>query len=150
MGPSLRCQVFNLYITRQNDSASKPEIVATNIKIIRSIDYLYINDDGSINFERSKKRLSEIASEKCPTINYEILLDFRRTQWILSTEEIYSFVHVFTENQDSFGNKIALLLLPGVNFDKELFHGLCTEAETEIIHTFTNYEDAIHWFYDRS
>jgi hypothetical protein len=123
--------------------------MATNIKIIRSIDYLSISDDGSIEFEESKKNLSEIANEKCPTIDYEILLDFRRTQWILSTEEIYSLVHVLTENQDVFRNKVALLLLPGVNFDKALFQELCAEKEVGTIHSFTNYEDAIHWFYNK-
>jgi len=123
--------------------------MATNIKIIRSIDYLYINDDGSIEFEESKQKLSEIANEKCPTIDYEILLDFRRTQWILSTEEIYSLVHVLTGNQDSFRDKVALLLLPGVNFDKEVFQELCSEQEAGTVHTFTNYEDAIHWFYNK-
>ena len=124
--------------------------MATNIKIIRSIDYLFINDDGSIEFEESKQKLSEIANENCPTIDYEILLDFRRTQWILSTEEIYSLVHVLTGNQDSFRNRVALLLLPGVNFDKEVFMEHCTEEEAGTVHTFTNYEDAIHWFYNLS
>ena len=116
--------------------------MATNIKIIRSIDYLYINDDGSIEFEESKQKLSEIANEKCQTIDYEILLDFRRTQWILSTEEIYSLVHVLTGNQDSFRDKVALLLLPGVNFDKEVFQELCSEKEAGTV-------DAIHWFYSK-
>jgi hypothetical protein len=123
--------------------------MATNIKIIRSIDYLYINDDGIIEFEENKKKLAEIANDQCPVIDYEILLDFRRTQWILSTEEIYDLVHVITENQDSFRDKVALLLLPGVNFDKEEFLELCTNEEAGSIHSFTNYEDAIHWFYNK-
>jgi hypothetical protein len=124
--------------------------MAINIRIIRSVDYLFINDDGSIEFEESKQRLSEIANERCQTIDYEILLDFRRTQWILSTEEIYSLVHVLTGNQESFGDKVALLLLPGVNFEKEVFQELCSEQEVGAVHTFTNYEDAIHWFYNKS
>ena len=117
------------------------------IKIIRSIDYLSISDDGAIEFEESKKRLAEMAEPKRPPADYEILLDFRRTQWVLSTDEIYSLVQALIKAPDSFRNKIALLLLPGVNFDRTYFEELCSENKDMDVRSFTNYEDAIQWFY---
>ena len=122
--------------------------MATKIKIIRSVDYLSVTDDGAVEFEESKKKLIEIAGVKRPPADYDILLDFRRTQWVLSTEEIYSLTYVIINDQDSFRNKIALLVLPGVNFDKAYFQELCSRNKGVAVHSFTNYEDAIQWFYN--
>lgn len=117
------------------------------IKIIRSIDYLSVADDGSVEFEESKRRLLEIAGVKRPPADFDILLDFRRTQWVLSTEEIFSLANVLISDPDSHRDKIALLALPGVNFSKADFEELCSRTKGVEVQTFTNYEDAIHWFY---
>ena len=121
--------------------------MAIKIKIIRSVDYLSVNDDGSIEFEESKRKLASLAEPKRPPADYELLMDFRRTQWILSTEEIYSLVEALIDAPDSFRDKIALLLLPGVNFDRTYFQELISENKGIDVRTFTNYEDAIEWFY---
>ena len=121
--------------------------MAIFLKIIRSVDYLDISDEGSINFEASRSKLTGIAGPVHTPVDYDILLDFRRTQWILSTDEIYYLVSVFLDDLDTFRDKIALLLLPGVNFDSEYFKELCANDKVTAIRTFTNYEDAIQWFY---
>ena len=118
------------------------------IKIIRSIDYLSVTDDGRVEFEESKKRLHELAGVKRPPADFDILLDFRRTQWVLSTEEIFSLANVLISDPDSHRDKIALLALPGVNFNKAEFMELCSRSQRVDVQTFTNYEDAIHWFYN--
>jgi len=122
--------------------------MATKIKIIRSVDYLSVADDGTIDFGDSKNRLAEIAEPKVPPADYELLLDFRRTQWILSTDEIFSLVEVLFSAPDSFRDKIALLVLPGVNFDRTYFEELCNDTKGIDVRTFTSYEDAIQWFYN--
>lgn len=121
--------------------------MATLLKIIRSVDYLDISDDGGINFEASRKNLSEISGRGSTPANYEVLLDFRRTQWVLSTEEIYYLVEVLINNPETYRDKIALLVLPGVNFDSGYFQELCSSNQAVFVRTFTNYEDAIQWFY---
>ena len=118
------------------------------IKIIRSIDYLTVTDDGIVEFEESKNRLHEIAGVKSPPADFDILLDFRRTQWVLSTEEIFSLSSVLIDDPDSHRDKIALLVLPGVNFEKAHFTELCSTRKQIDVKVFTNYEDAIHWFYN--
>jgi len=122
--------------------------MAIKIKIIRSVDYLSVSDDGAIEFEESKKKLEALAEPKRPPADYEILLDFRRTQWILSTDEIYTFVQTLIHAPDSFRDKLALLALPGVNFDRTYFQELMSENKGIDVQTFTNYEDAIQWFYN--
>jgi len=121
--------------------------MAIKIKIIRSIDYLTVNDDGSIEFEESKRKLASMAEPKRPPADYELLMDFRRTQWILSTEEIYTLVKALMNAPDSFRDKIALLVLPGVNFDGPRFRELISDAKGTEVRNFSNYEDAIEWFY---
>lgn len=74
-------------------------------------------------------------------------MDFRRTQWILSTEEIYSFIQALILAPDSFRDKLALLVLPGVGFERTLFQELCSDIKEIDVRTFTNYEDAMQWFY---
>jgi hypothetical protein len=121
--------------------------MAAKIKIIRSVDYLDISDSGIINFSESRKRLRKIARED-PTTDYDLLLDFRRTQWVVSSDEIFDLVEVLLGDMDSFKNKVGFLLLPGVNFDREHFNELCSDYPGIPLRTFTNYEDAIEWVYN--
>ena len=122
--------------------------MATKIKIIRSIDYLSVSDDGNIDFEESKRNLYNLAEPRRPPADYEILLDFRRTQWILSTRDIYHLVEVLILYPDSFRDKIAILVLPGVNFNRQQFQELAAGHQGITIGTFSNYEDAIQWFHN--
>ena len=117
------------------------------MKIIRAVDYLSVRDDGTIDFNESKELLTTLAEPKRPPADYEVLLDFRRTQWILSTEEIFDLIQPLFTIPDSCRDKMALLVLPGVNFDKAFFTEMCEGTSNITIGTFTNYEDAIHWFY---
>jgi len=120
--------------------------MAIKIRIIRSVDYLDITDEGEVNFPESRKALEAILQEEIGS-DCDILLDYRRTQWVLSTDEIFQLVEVILRTNDAFRDRIALLLLPGVNFDSAHFRSLC-EAKTDTpIRTFTNYEDAVQWFY---
>jgi hypothetical protein len=122
--------------------------VAIKIKIIRSVDYLSVTDDGEVDFEESRSNLYNLAEPKRPPADYEILMDFRRTQWILSTTDIYHLARVVIDYPDSFRDKIAILVLPGVNFNKAEFQELCTVHKGITVGTFTNYEDAIQWFHN--
>jgi len=121
--------------------------MAVKVKIVRSVDYLDVSDNGEINFPESKMNLKKIAGENCPG-KWDVLFDFRRTQWIISTDDIFSLVEVFLEEKGTFRDKVGLLLFPGVNFDTVYFRELCTNYQDIPIRTFTSYEDAVQWFYD--
>jgi hypothetical protein len=120
--------------------------MAAKIMIIRSVDYLDISDSGTINFVESRKKLRKIVREN-PVKDYDLLLDFRRTQWVVSADEIFDLVEVLLGDRDSFKDKVGLLILPGVNFNREHFNELCSEYQGIQLRTFTNYEDAIQWVY---
>jgi hypothetical protein len=119
--------------------------MSAKIKVIRSIDYLEVSEKGEFDLAGSYKNLLRIAREDSPE-EWDVLMDFRRTQWIISTEDIFSLVEVLLKEGAAFQDKIALLILPGVNFDRELFNQLCATYPENVVRTFTNYEDAVHWF----
>ena len=62
--------------------------MAPKIKLIRSVEYLHSSEEGVIDFERTKKILAELAAEKERPADYDIILDFRRTQINLTTSTL--------------------------------------------------------------
>lgn len=102
----------------RNNEYSSSIKMAAKIKIIPSVYYLSISNDGGIEFEESIKNLSALAESKRPPADYELLLVFRLTQWTLSMDEIYSLVQSLIQVPDLFRDMMALLVLPGVNYGR--------------------------------
>lgn len=122
--------------------------MTAKVKIIRSVEYLQVAEDGEIDLKKSKKILADIAQSKQPHADYDILLDFRRAYWILSTIDIYNLVKELFNYDNVFRDKLAMLVLPGKNFDKSEFFKLCGNNRGLNIEIFSNYEDAVQWFYE--
>jgi len=123
--------------------------MATKFKLIRSIEYIHSSSEGEIDFEKSKELLSEIAKAKKPPADYDIILDFRRSQLNMTTYQIYKFAKGLSEIKDAFKDKIAVLVLPGLDFDKAEFLEYCSNQRGLNVEVFTNYENAIEWFYTK-
>lgn len=122
--------------------------MTTKIKLIRSIEYLHTSPDGDVDFEKSKEILANLASAKRPPADYDILLDFRRAQWTLSTTDVYYLAAELANHDEAFRDKVAVLVLPGFNFDKSEFFELCSKNRGFNVESFTNYEDAVQWFFE--
>ena len=122
--------------------------MATKIKLIRSVEYLHTSPQGEFDFEKSKQILAELALAKRPPADYHIILDFRRTQCKLTTANIWYLAEELAAHGHVFRNKVAVLILPGSNFENAEFFELCSKNRGFNIDVFTNYEDAIQWFYD--
>lgn len=122
--------------------------MTTKIKLIRSVEYLQTSPEGEINFDKSKMVLAEMAKAKRPPADFDILLDFRRAQWILSTADIYYLAAELGKHNHTYRDKVAVLVLPGNNFDKSEFFELCAQNRGFNVETFTNYEEAVQWFFE--
>ena len=118
------------------------------IKLIRSVEYLNISPEGDIDLEKSKQLLAELAKAKRPPADYDIILDFRRAQVKLSTTDIWYLAAELVKYENTFRDKVAVLILPGLDFDKAEFFELCSKNRGYNVDVFTNYEDAIQWFYE--
>lgn len=118
------------------------------IKLIRSVEYLHTSPEGKIDFQQSKKILADLAKAKRPPADFDILLDFRRAQWVLSTADIYYLAAELDKHDHTYRDKVAILVLPGLDFDNSEFFELCAQNRGFNVETFTNYEEAVQWFFE--
>jgi hypothetical protein len=52
--------------------------MVTDIRIIHAQDFIRATPEGKLDFEKSRKLLTEIASASGPLIDYNVILDTRK------------------------------------------------------------------------
>jgi hypothetical protein len=119
--------------------------VATKIKIIIANDFLEVTPDGIINLTTSRQLLVDIAQAELDPVDYELLVDFRDTQGRLSILDIYQLAAELSQHGNTFRRKVALLVLPGVDFDQARFFETCSHNRGFSVNAFTDYEKAMRW-----
>ena len=119
--------------------------MATKIKIITAGDFLEVTPDGMINITTSRQLLVDIARSEHLPVDYELLIDCRDTQSDLSVTDMYQLAAELYQYGDTFRRKVALLVAPGVNFDRASFFETCSYNRGFSVHAFTDYEKAIRW-----
>ncbi len=119
--------------------------MATNIKIITASDFMEVTPSGLINIATSKQLLVDIAKSGKPPADYELLVDFRNTKSDLSITDVYQLAAELYHHGDTFRRKVALLVLPGVNFNLASFFETCSHNKGFSINAYTDYESAMRW-----
>ena len=56
--------------------------MATKIKIVTTMDFIEVTPEGSIDITTSKQLLVDIAKAEYKPVDYDLLIDFRDTQWL--------------------------------------------------------------------
>ena len=120
--------------------------MATKIKIVTTGDFLEVTPDGIINMTTSRRLLVDIAKAEHHPVDYDLLIDFRDTQWEMSALDVYQLASELCQHGDTFRRKVAVLVLPGVNFDPATFLETCSRNRGFSIDAFTDFEKAIRWF----
>ena len=95
--------------------------MATKVKIILAKDLLEVTPDGIINIATSRQLLVDIAKAGHYPVDYELLVDFRDTEGLLSTTDLYQLASELSNYGDTFRRKVALLVTPGINFSQASF-----------------------------
>ena len=119
--------------------------MATKIKIISARDFVEITPEGIINLTTSRQLLIDIAKAEIQPVDYELLIDFRDAQNSLSIIDMYQLAAELYLHGNTFRRKVALLVLPGVNFDRARFFETASHNRGFLVNAFTDYEKAIHW-----
>jgi hypothetical protein len=119
--------------------------VATKIKIVTARDFLEATPEGVINLTTSRQLLVDIAKAEKGTVDYELLVDFRDTRWQLSILDVYQLAAELCQHGDAFRGKMALLVTPGLNFDRASFFESCSLNQGYLVNAFTDYEKAMRW-----
>jgi hypothetical protein len=119
--------------------------MATKIKLITTGDFLEVTTEGIINLTTSRQLLVDIAKADHPPADYELLVDFRDTQSQLSVTDVYQLAAELCQHGDTFRRKVALLVVPGINFEQAHFFETCSHNRGFAINAFTDYEKAMRW-----
>lgn len=119
--------------------------MATKIKFITARDFLEVTPDGIINITTSRQLLVDIAKTDNHPVDYELLIDFRDTENQISTFDVYQLAGELCMHGDTFRRKVALLVLPGVNFYRARFFETCSHKRGFSVNAFTDYEKAMRW-----
>ena len=119
--------------------------MATKIKVITAGDFLEVTPDGIINLTTSRQLLVEIAKAEHLPVDYELLVDFRDTQSHLSVFDVYQLAAELCQYGNTFRRKVALLVVPGINFEHASFFETCSQNRGFYVNAFTDYEKAMRW-----
>jgi len=119
--------------------------MATKIKIITARDFLEVTTEGIINIDTSRQLLIDIAKAEQSPADYELLVDFRDTLNKLSIMDVYQLAAELYRHGNAFRRKIALLVVPGINFEHARFFENCSRNQGFRVNAFTDYEKAMRW-----
>ena len=118
-----------------------------SINIIRGRDFLQSTAEDVIDLEHSKEILLKVLQETVSPPDFDILIDLRRSQWRLSVSDVYNLARELSQHSDLYRDKIAILVLPGTDPDSTELLQVFSMASGLHVRVFTNYEDAVQWFF---
>jgi hypothetical protein len=132
-------------MNNKEGGSQKETFMATKIKIITASDFIEVTTDGIINMTTSRQLLIDIAKAEHYPVDYELLIDFRDTQSDMSIVDVYELAAELCQYGDTFRRKVALLVLPGFNFDRASFFETCSQNRGFSVNAFKDYEKAMRW-----
>lgn len=121
------------------------DTVAIRIRSTTTKGFLEITTEGIINISTSRQLLADIAKAEHHQTEYELLVDFRDTLWQLSIIDVYQLAAELCKHGATFQRKVALLVLPGYNFDLASFFETCSHNHGFSVNAYTEYEKAMRW-----
>ena len=119
--------------------------MATIFKFIAAHEFLEVSADGTIDMAASRKLLADIAGVVDLDVNHELLVDFRGTDSKLTITEVYQLAAELFQHGTTFLRKVALVVTPGLNFDRASFFETCSHNRGLSVNAYTDYEAAVRW-----
>ena len=115
-----------------------------NVKVIHTKDFIKTTVTGVLDFAVSKQALLDIASEIKQPGEYEILLDTREAQTVLSVVDIFELGQALADHPSLRLSKIALLTSMNDATQAEFLETV-TANQGVRARVFTDFEEAITW-----
>lgn len=119
--------------------------MATKFRIKTAKEFLEVTVNGLINITTGRELFVEIAKAGHPRDDHELLIDFRDTQSRLSIIDVYQLAAELCLHGTTFCRKVALVVLPGLNFDHAGFFETCSHNRGFSVNAYTDYEAALRW-----
>jgi hypothetical protein len=119
--------------------------MTTSFKIITATEFLEVTAEGIIDIVASRKLLTKIAEVEKLDKDHELLVDFRNTESKLTIAEVYQLAAELFQHGTTFRRKVALVVTPGLNFDRASFFETCSHNRGFLVNAYTDYEAAVRW-----
>ncbi len=117
----------------------------TNIKIIRTQDFIRAKSDGTLDLKASLNLLNDLVGVLETAGKYHILVDVRRANVKLSISDNYSLGTAIAEHSArKYQKKFALLVPPEENENAHFLESVSRNRGSNL-RTFTDFETAITW-----
>ena len=118
--------------------------MATNVRVIRSADFIRATPEGRADIEGAEKLIAQLAAASASLDKFHMLIDTRRVSGMLSASELWSLSEKLVRYERTFARRTAILC-PRERFDHARFFALCADNRGYNITAFDNYEDAMEW-----
>ena len=115
-----------------------------NIKVIHPKDFIQTTATGVLDFALSKQTLLDIASQIEQPGGYEILVDIREAESVLSLVDIFNLGQALAAEPSLRRSKIALLTSIRDPRQADFFETITANRGVRA-RTFTDFEEAITW-----
>ena len=115
-----------------------------NVKVINTKDFIKTTATGILDFAASKQAILEIASQIKQPGEYEVLIDTREAEIMLSMVDLYELGEALANHPSLRHSKISLLT-PKSPVDNPGFLELVAQNRGVRIKAFTDFEQAITW-----
>jgi hypothetical protein len=115
-----------------------------NVKIINAQDFIRTTVSGALDFAESKRAILDTASQIKQPGEYEVLIDIRGAEPILSITNLYELAVALAGQPSLIGSKIGLLG-PMSGVDQAQFFETVAQNRGARIRAFTDFEEAITW-----
>ena len=115
-----------------------------NVKVINTKEFIRTTATGTLDFAASQQAILDIASQIKKPGEYEVLIDTRGAEAILSISELYQLGMVLADHPFLRRSKIGRLGPIG-DVDKAHFLEIVAQNRGVGIRVFTDFEQAITW-----
>jgi len=115
-----------------------------NVKVINTKDFIKTTATGILDFAASKQAILDIASQIEQPGEYEVLIDTRDAEIVLSMVDLYNLGEALANHPSLQRSKIGLLM-PKKPLDHAGFLELVAQNRGVRIKEFPDFEQAITW-----
>ena len=115
-----------------------------NVKVINAKEFIRTTVSGALDFAESKRGILDIAAQIKQPGEYEVLVDIRGAETILSIADLYELAVALAGQSSLIDSKIGILG-PMSGVDKAQFFETVAQNRGARIRAFTDFEEAITW-----
>ena len=115
-----------------------------DIRVIHAHEFIKATPEGQLDLEETKKLLIELASASVPLVDYDVILDTRKAQSIMSVLDLWDLAAELSKLRKAFSRRTAVLCPVG-RFDHAEFFALCAQNRGFRVRAFTSFGDAMEW-----